>query len=218
VNRSESQAIALLQATGWALEAAADIFFNGGMEGDEPDVDEAKVMGLFDKYKEADEDTIQVSGVVQFCEDLGVDPTDSIMLLISWQMRAANMCVFTREEWLRGFTAMGCESIDQLKEQFDELRALIEDEGAFKDYYRFCFDFAKEPGFGVRTLRIEVAKQMWGLTLESRFGHMPTWFEFLESQSVKVITKVCARGLACPVGSQSSLAVARLLSRARART
>ena len=55
MNRSESQAIALLQATGWALEAAADIFFNGGMEGDEPDVDEAKVMGLFDKYKEADE-------------------------------------------------------------------------------------------------------------------------------------------------------------------
>ena len=61
--------------------------------------------------------------------------------------------------------------------------ALIEeDASAFKDYYRFCFDFSKQPGFGVRTLPIEVAKQMWSLTLAPRFAHMDTWFEFLEGQ------------------------------------
>ena len=86
------------------------------------DVDEAKIEALFTKYKEADEDSIQVTGVMAFCEDLGVDPTDAIMLIISWQMRCATMCVFTREEWMRGMTAMGCESIDQLKAAFDDLR------------------------------------------------------------------------------------------------
>lgn len=192
--RSQAQAIALLQATGWQLDAAADIYFNGGMEPDEPDVDEAKISALFDKYKEEDADTIQVTGVAQFCEDLSVDPTDPIMLLISWQMRAATMCVYTREEWLRGFSALGCESIEDLKGHFGELRALIEeDASAFKDYYRFCFDFSKQPGFGVRTLPIEVAKQMWSLTLAPRFAHMDTWFEFLEGQKVKAVTKVCTR-------------------------
>lgn len=66
---------------------------------------------------------------------------------------------------------------------------MIEEPAGFRDYYRFCFDFSKEPGFGVRTLSTEVAKQMWQLTLGGRFHHLDTWFEFLASQDVKCVTK-----------------------------
>ena len=45
---------------------------------------------------------LQVSGTERFCTDLGVDPSDPIMLVICWQMRCKNMCVFTLEEWTRG--------------------------------------------------------------------------------------------------------------------
>ena len=45
---------------------------------------------------------LQVSGTERFCTDLGVDPSDPIMLIICWQMRAKTMCVFTLEEWTRG--------------------------------------------------------------------------------------------------------------------
>ena len=48
---------------------------------------------------------------------------------------------------------MGVDSIDKLRGSFDELRALLSDDDAFRDYYNFCFGFAKEPGYGVRTLR-----------------------------------------------------------------
>lgn len=68
-------------------------------------------------------------------------------------------------------------------------RSLLEDSGQFRDYYRFCFDFSKESGFGVRTLPLEVAKQMWQLTLKDRFHHMDTWFTFLGTQDVKCVTK-----------------------------
>ena len=119
---SEAQAVQLLQACGWQLDAAADIFFNSGMGPSGPQVDEEKVSALFDKYKEEDDDSIQVNGVVQFCEDLSVDPADPIMLIIAWQMRCSTMGAFSREEWMRGFSEMGCESIEQLKESFDDLR------------------------------------------------------------------------------------------------
>ena len=45
---------------------------------------------------------LQVSGTERFCTDLGVDPSDPIMLIICWRMRAKTMCVFTLEEWTRG--------------------------------------------------------------------------------------------------------------------
>ena len=116
---------------------------------------------LFDRYKEPDADTIQVSGVERLCADLQVEPTDAIMLVIAWQMKCETMCVFTRQEWSAGMTAMGVDSIDALRSAFPDLRAKLDDSAAFRDYYTFCFGFAKEPGVGVRTLPIEVATQMW---------------------------------------------------------
>ena len=96
----------LLTVFGWSLEAAVDSFFTGGAghlgASAGPAVDPAKVAEVFQKYKEADSDEIQVSGTERFCTDLGVDPSDPIMLVIAWQMRAKTMCVFTLEEWTQG--------------------------------------------------------------------------------------------------------------------
>lgn len=185
----EHLAIELLRMTDWSLEAAADAFFTGGGASADPNVDEEKIAALFDKYKEADDsDTIQISGVEQFCKDLGVDPTDPVMLLISWQMRCKTMCVFTREEWSRGFTEMGCDSIEALRESFPTLKETIDDDDAFRDYYGFCFGFAKDPAYGVRTLPTEVATQMWQLTLAPRFPLLGEWCAFLDDTGVKAIT------------------------------
>ena len=131
---------------------------------------------------EPDEDTIQVSGVERLCADLGVDPSDPIMLMIAWVMRCETMCVFTRQEWSRGMTELGCESVEALKGAFSELKARLQDPDAFRDYYVYCFGFAKEPGFGVRTLPTPVATQMWQLTLSDCFRHLAEWNSFLEEK------------------------------------
>ncbi len=185
---SEVEAIQCLATCDWKLEAAADMFFTH-FSGGASRVDSAAVAALFDRYKESDSDSIQVGGIERFCTDLQVDPTDPLLLIISWRMGAATMCVYTREEWNRGMTDMGCDSIDALRESFDALRESIEDAAAFRDFYTFCFGFAKEPGHGVRTLPVEVAVQMWQLTLASRFPLLGVWGEFLEHAGVRAVTK-----------------------------
>lgn len=187
---SEAQAIQLLQCVDWALEAAADSFFlHGGGGSSRSQVDASKIAALFDGYKEDDDDTIQVGGLEQFCKDLEVDPSDPIMLLIAWRMRCHTMCVFTREEWTRGLTDIAVDTIAGLRAAFDDLRALLSEPAAYRDYYAFCFGFAKEPNFGVRTLPTEVATQMWELTLASRFALLPLWNDFLAEKAVKAVTK-----------------------------
>merc|ERR1711861_102121 len=99
---SERVAIEVLKRNDWNLEAAVDSFFSngGGMSmGRGPSVDSAKIGQLFDKFVDKETDCIQIEGLEKFCQELGVDPTDKIMLLISWQMKAKTMCVYTRDEW-----------------------------------------------------------------------------------------------------------------------
>jgi len=188
---SEALAIQLLKACEWQLDAAADMFFMGGGGGasESASVDASKITQLFESYREGDQDSIQIAGIERMCADLQVEPTDPVMLLIAWQMRAATMCEFTREEWTRGFVEMGCDSMDGLKASFDEQWQQLDDDDTFRDYYSFCFGFAKDPGYGVRTLPVEVALQMWQLTLASRLKPFKEWEEFIEEKQVKAVTK-----------------------------
>ena len=67
---------------------------------------------------------------------------------------------------------------------------LLEDTESFREYYSWCFDFSKEPGHGVRTLAIEVARQMWQLTLGPRHAEpLERWLEFVQAKGIKVVTK-----------------------------
>lgn len=191
---NEKVAVELLSVFSWNLDAAVDAFFTGGAAGlgssSRPAVDSAKVAEAFAKYKEPGSDTIEVQGTERFCTDLGVDPSDPIMLIIAWQMRANTMCVFTLEEWTAGFTSMGVESVEALKGKFSSLRALLNDADSFKDFYSWCFDFSKEPGQGVRTLAVEVACQMWQLTVGARYAApVQRWLEFVQAKKIKVVTK-----------------------------
>lgn len=92
----------------------------------------------------------------------------------------------------RGMTDIGCDTIEGLRDAFPELRSMLDDADSFRDYYTFCFGFAKEPVVGARTLPTEVALQMWQLTLEGRFLHMSEWNEFLAE---KVRAQPCLQGL-----------------------
>tara|TARA_B110001452_G_scaffold35089_1_gene27032 strand:+ start:328 stop:1101 length:774 start_codon:yes stop_codon:yes gene_type:complete len=191
---NERAAVELLTIFSWNLDAAVDAYFTGGGAGlggsSGPAVDSAKVAEVFAKYKEPDEDTVQISGTERFCTDLGVDPSNPIMLIICWQMRAKTMCVFTLEEWTLGFTEMGVESVDALKGKFDALRAKLDDTDNYRNFYSWCFDFSKEPGHGVRTVPTEVACQMWQLTLGARHpAPVARWLEFVQTKGIKVVTK-----------------------------
>ncbi|XP_030189825.1 DCN1-like protein 5 isoform X3 [Lynx canadensis] len=42
----------------------------------------------------------------KFCEDIGVEPENIIMLVLAWKLEAESMGFFTKEEWLKGMTSL----------------------------------------------------------------------------------------------------------------
>lgn len=118
------------------------------------------------------------------------------------------MCVFTREEWVRGFTAVDADTIDKMRSSFPALRSQLNDPAAFRDFYGFCFGFAKDPGFGVRTIPMEVAAELWQLTLKDRFKYLDAWLEFCKVHKVPLTASIrhpSARAQALQVRECSSL-------------
>lgn len=138
---------------------------------------------------EDDEDTINEDGILKFCEDIGVDPQDVIVLVIAWRMEAAYMCAFTRKEWMHGMEAMDVDSAAKLKAKLPELREIITPERSFKKFYSFCFGFSKEPG--QKSLSIDIATAMWELLLAPRFPALTEhWLAFLDAKKpVKGVTR-----------------------------
>ncbi|KAF2925959.1 hypothetical protein DAI22_06g091100 [Oryza sativa Japonica Group] len=126
---SEKVALQALKASDWHLEGAFDFFYS------QPQIsltNSRHLEDLYNRYKEPDVDMIMVEGVSQFCTDLQVDPQDIVMLVISWHMKAATMCEFTRQEFIGGLQSIGVDSIEKLREKLPSLRAEIKDD-------RMCF-------------------------------------------------------------------------------
>lgn len=67
-----------------------------------------------------------------FCAYLQVDPGDVVMLVVSWHFDAAAMCEFSREEFVKGMTSLGCDSAEQLRRALPRLRAELNDSAKFK--------------------------------------------------------------------------------------
>ena len=55
----------------------------------------------------ADEDKMLATGISRFCEDIGLDPTSSTVLVLAWKFKAATQCEFTRAEFVGGMTELG---------------------------------------------------------------------------------------------------------------
>ena len=78
---SESLAINILRSNNWNLERAIEYVFAEGAE--YSTIKPAVLEKIYKVYKDADEDLIMAEGIGQFCNDLGVDPSDPITLVIS---------------------------------------------------------------------------------------------------------------------------------------
>jgi hypothetical protein len=65
----------------------------------------------------------------------------------------------------------------------------LKDPAKFKDFFKYVFDFAKEPGF--KNLSTETAVSLWELLLSSRCKFLQDWIEFMsiEKKDMLVIPK-----------------------------
>lgn len=84
---------------------------------------------------DAEEDAITDDGILELCTELGVDPQDPVLLVLSFVMEAATMCVYTRDEFLRGFQKLHCRSLLDLKAQLPLLRRKLQNRDQFASIY-----------------------------------------------------------------------------------
>merc|ERR1719420_602951 len=117
---------------------------------------------FFDKYATAPE-RMGADGVEKLFEDLGVDPTDPVALVLAYVCQATTMGEFSAEEFGRGMAALGCSSVAQLKSKIPTLRAQLTDPRSLKEIYTFTFDYSLDEG--TRRLPVDVAVALWPLLL-----------------------------------------------------
>ena len=150
----------------------------------------AQIEKYFNKYRDEVEDAILAEGMEKFCVDLGVDPTEYIVLVLAWKFEASEMCRFTREEFLNGCQKMRAHDARSLKERFPELIAEVREEKNFKELYNFTFSFGLDHSTGQRTLPVDLAIPLWDLVFaQNRPKILAWWFDFLKTGEVRGISR-----------------------------
>lgn len=144
----------------------------------------------FSRYKDEAEDAILAEGMEKFCTDLGVDPTEFVVLVLAWKFEASQMCRFTKEEFLNGCQKMKVHDARSLKERFPELVAETKETGNFQELYNFTFSFGLDHSTGQRSLPVEMAIPLWDLVFtQNRPIILDRWFTFLKENEVRGISR-----------------------------
>uniref|UniRef100_A0A673FUQ4 DCN1-like protein n=1 Tax=Sinocyclocheilus rhinocerous TaxID=307959 RepID=A0A673FUQ4_9TELE len=132
-------------------------------------------------------DIVGPESMEKFCEDIGVEPENIVMLVLAWKLEATNMGFFTKEEWLKGMTSLHCDCTERLQGKLDYMRSQLNDPVIFKSIYRYAFDFARDKD--QRSLDMDTAKSMLALLLGRTWPLFPVFNQFLEQSKYKVMNK-----------------------------
>ncbi|KAI8990376.1 Cullin binding-domain-containing protein [Trametes punicea] len=111
-----------------------------------------------------DGDDIAVDGTIRFCEDLGVDPEDVVLLAVAYELKSPGMGQWTRKGWVEGWKALGVDSIPAMQSTLQTLRhQLATDIDYFRLVYNYTFEFSRPPG--QRSLGLDMAQGFWALLI-----------------------------------------------------
>ncbi|KAL8171034.1 hypothetical protein V2J09_022838 [Rumex salicifolius] len=205
---SEKAALQVLKASDWHLESAFNVFYNQAQS--RTQTDSRHLEDLYNrykgKYKYQYADMIMADGITLLCNDIQVDPQDIVMLVVSWHMKAATMCEFSKQEFLGGLQALGqqllcsevslaaiyfglrVDSLEKLRERIPYMRSELKDEQKFREIYNFAFGWAKEKG--QKSLALDTAIGMWQLLFaEKNWPLIDHWCQFLQDHHNKAISR-----------------------------
>lgn len=135
----------------------------------------------------AREPVIGPAGIERLCQDISVDPEDTVMLALAWKLNAGQLGFFKQSEWVHGMADLECDDCEKLKRKLPRLRELFINETHFKSIYQFCFDFTK--GAGHRNLEIELGKAMLKLIFGTRWALLSEFIAFLDNSRYKVLNR-----------------------------
>jgi DCN1-like protein 1/2 len=178
-----------LQLAGWVVEAAVEYWYASGMsERAGPRVDRAAVSQLYQRYKDATADAVLAEGIMRLCEDLGVEPEDAVVLVLSWHLNAAAMGEYSREEFEGGLAKLGADSLEKLRAKLPALRAELDDPRAYREIYNFAYAFSREKG--QKCVQLDMAVAMWQVLVPpARWAYIGAWCDFLRAHHGRPVSK-----------------------------
>jgi DCN1-like protein 1/2 len=102
---------------------------------------------LCPSLSEDNQDIIGIDGTMQFCQDLGLEPTQIEFLVLSHHLGSERMAEFTQSGFVEGWLKLRCDSIDKMKNAISTFRQWMEDDEAhFKEVYLYAFKFGRQAG------------------------------------------------------------------------
>lgn len=184
---SSTQALATktLKEFNWNLDQAVDSFFTRV-----PKVNTSKLEKVFDEYCDSnDKNVILVSGTESLCRDLGIDPNDILMVVLSWHLESESMCEFSRSGWIKGWSKLGAQNLVQMRSCLQDFTKELQDPAIFKQIYVWTFGWAKSLDIQQKSLPLETAIAFWELILKEKYKHLDIWIEYLNNHYKKSINK-----------------------------
>ncbi|PHU00038.1 hypothetical protein BC332_29825 [Capsicum chinense] len=183
---TEKIALQFMKTNDWHLEGALEKYYS--QEHIKEAIEKNRWEMLFNKYKDPNVDMILADGISRLCDDLQVDPEDIVMLVLSWELKAENICEFSKQEFIGGVQSLEIDSLETFKKTMPNLRAQLKDEDTFRDVYNFAFDWAREKT--QKTLALETALALWHLLFaELEWPLIDQWCKFIQEHHNKAITR-----------------------------
>ena len=141
----------------------------------------------FDSLRD-EPDSIEIDGIVKLSDALGIDPeNDPVILVLAKYMDAKKMLHFSREEFRKGMTELGCDSTASLKAKLPQLRETLNNKRQFKELYLFLYSYALDAG--QRILTKDMAMGLWKLLFHDKFALFPKWMEYFEKYHKHGVSK-----------------------------
>jgi len=146
---------------------------------------------LFDRYKdEKREDLIGVDGIILLCEDLELEPTDFVVLIIAWKFKASVQCQFTRKEFMEGCKLLEVDSIESFKDKLPQLEEDAVKPESFENLYNFTFQYSLDIETGQRNLSTDVAVEMWSIVFtNNRPFILDDWIIYLNENKINRVSR-----------------------------
>ena len=149
-------------------------------------ITEAHAEALFAELADPeDPTTMNMEGIFQLGEKLGMDATEDIRILVLlWKMQCHEKpSQVSKTEWMQGCITLQVDSWDKFQNIVPSLDTGFLDQTEFKDFYKFCFQFNRQGTH--RTLDKDLVIALLKMVLTGRIDkeRLDTFCTFVETNS-----------------------------------
>lgn len=148
--------------------------------------DDSQLNELFNNFTDEEEDTevMTMEGIAKMCEQLDLDPTSDVrVLVLCWRLNAtAKPGQVTRSEFVAGMKSMRVSTMAELKGRVPSFDTGFLEKSEFREFYRFCFTFSREGTH--KTIEKELAVALLQMVLDTtRAPHLDYFLDFLNQNT-----------------------------------